>query len=173
MKKKMMSLLSVLFLSLFLAVSVSTAASIDGAKGASSSTDITWAYTKIDADGKVIEEGIIPMQSAENGTIKPQMVWKGIILENNEGAYFYPVGQSSGLYAVEDTEMIIKYQLSRSAKHRAWVRAYYTPGEEWAFEGTTSSLSALYYTPVDDYYLGWLKNLSSDEFTINQFEISF
>lgn len=173
MKKMMMSLVSVLFLSLFLVISVSAEESTSGTKEEVSSTDTSWSYTKLDADGNVIEEGIIPMQISDDGTIKPQVAWRGITLKNNEAATFYPTDEIRGVYAYKGTNINIKYQLSRSANHSAWIRAYSTPPYEWRSEGTKQSVVDTYKAPVDDFYIGFLRNLSSDPFTINIFEISF
>lgn len=173
MKKKMMSLVSVLLLSLFLVTSVSAAGSTSGTNEEASSTGISWSYTKFDADGNVIEEGIIPMQISDDGIIKPQYAWRGITLYNNEAVTFTPEGNSSGLYAVKGTNMSIRYQLNRPANHYTWIRALTTPPYEWRSEGIKQTVTDTYKAPVSDYYLGYMASLSSDPFTINIFEIKF
>lgn len=172
MKKKMMGLVSVLLLSLFLVTSVSAAGSTSGTNEEASSTDISWSYTKFDADGNVIEEGIIPMQISGDGTIRPQMAWRGITLYNNEAVTFKPEFDR-GLYAVKGTNMSIRYQLNRPANHYAWIRAIETPPYEWRSEGTKQTVTDTYKAPVSDYYIGYMASLSSDPFTINIFEITF
>lgn len=173
MKKKMMSLVSVLLLSLFLVTSVSAAGSTSGTKEEASSTDISWSYTKFDADDNVIEEGIIPMQISDDGIIKPQYAWRGITLNNGDHLTLYPTGETQGLYAQKDTNMSIRYQLNRPANHFATIRAYYTPPYEWRSEGIKQTVTDTYKAPVSDYYITSVKNLSSDPFTINIFEIKF
>ncbi|MGG3284419.1 hypothetical protein [Paenibacillus solani] len=172
MKKKMMGLVSVLFLSLFLVTSVSAAGSTSGTNEEAYSTDISWSYTKHDADGNVIEEGIIPMQISDDGIIKPQMAWRGITMFNGDGVTFKPEG-SRGLYAAKGTDMSIRYQLNRPANHYAWIRAVETPPYEWRSEGIIQTVTDTYKAPVTDYYIGYLRSQSSEAFTINIFEIKF
>ncbi|MFE0556517.1 hypothetical protein ACFW1P_11390 [Paenibacillus sp. NPDC058910] len=173
MKKKMMGLVSVLLLSLFLVTSVSAAGSTSGTNEEASSTDISWGYTKFDADGNVIEEGIIPMQISDDGTIKPQYAWRGIKMFNGDAVSFYPDGEQRGLYVYKDTNMSIRYQLDRPANHYVWIRAFSTPPYEWRSEGTLQTVTDTYKAPVTDHYLGYFASKSSDPFTINIFEIKF
>lgn len=127
-------------------------------------TAIVWEYQIVDANGNIIETGVMTNSMQ-------RLSWAGPTLKNGETAFFRPTDKK-GLYAVTDTAMNITWRLDRKAKHKASVRGYHS-GQGFEVTKTATSGTKSYTTKCNDFFYGMITNLSSDSIKVKSFGITF
>lgn len=127
-----------------------------------------WNYTIYDANGNVKSTGTYTQSG-----MKADYSWGGIVLDNGDAVVLRPSNNVEGFYCVEDTEIDFGYSLSYNAEMETQIMGFSDNSGRYSKTVTTNVWDDCYTVPHTDHYYVYLRNLSSDPVSVDNFYLNF